>query len=54
MSGFSCYDLNDVYQGFELTELRIAPDDNHPNKQGHKLIAEKFYLIVKEILNEVE
>jgi hypothetical protein len=35
--------LKDVYEGYDLEELKIAEDDNHPNALGHRLIANALY-----------
>ncbi|MBM4262664.1 MAG: hypothetical protein FJ145_14690 [Deltaproteobacteria bacterium] len=47
-AGFVVADLSDVYQGHEINTLRIADWDNHPNANGHRLVAERLYTILKE------
>jgi hypothetical protein len=42
-AGFAVLELEDVYQGQEAVELRLAPWDLHPNVLGHQLIANHLY-----------
>lgn len=40
--------LNNLYDGFENSELWVADDDHHPNRIGHKLIADR---LLKELIS---
>lgn len=42
-AGFVILDLSKLYQGQNIEKLRLAEWDDHPNKTGHKLIAEQLY-----------
>jgi hypothetical protein len=37
------FDLFDVYGTADRDSLRVAPWDDHPNSEGHRLIAARFY-----------
>lgn len=41
--GFTTLDLRTVYNGLDKTKIRISEWDTHPNADGHKIIANKFY-----------
>jgi alginate O-acetyltransferase complex protein AlgI len=45
-AGFKILNLSDVFQGQELTSIRLAEWDNHPNKKGHELIATRLYALL--------
>lgn len=47
-AGFVVADLSDVYQGHDISTVRVADWDNHPNAKGHRLVAERLYAILKE------
>ena len=47
-AGFIVLDLSDVFQGYEVEELRLAEWDAHPSAKGHALLANRLY----EVLNE--
>lgn len=40
---FQVFNLFDVFPIQERASLRVAPWDDHPNPQGHQLIADAFY-----------
>jgi D-alanyl-lipoteichoic acid acyltransferase DltB (MBOAT superfamily) len=42
-SGVLAFDLLHLYDGQELTAIRVAPWDNHPNAIGHRMIADGLY-----------
>jgi len=42
-AGFVIIDLDDVYKGRDINQLRLAEWDDHPNTQGHRLVAEHLY-----------
>lgn len=42
-SGFVIINLSDVYDGHDITTIRLAEWDDHPNVQGHALIASRLY-----------
>jgi hypothetical protein len=42
-AGFVTLDLFDVYDGHDLSELRVSETDRHPNADGHRVIADRFY-----------
>ena len=39
-AGFEIIDLENVYRGHDITKLRRAEWDDHPNKLGHQLVAD--------------
>ncbi|KFB68236.1 MAG: hypothetical protein CAPSK01_002089 [Candidatus Accumulibacter vicinus] len=42
-AGFVIIDLDDLYKGRDINQLRLAEWDDHPNTQGHRLVAEHLY-----------
>lgn len=42
-AGLPLFDLFGVYATADRAALRVAPWDDHPNAEGHRLIAERFY-----------
>jgi hypothetical protein len=42
-AGLPIIDLFDVYPTDRLDSLRVAPWDDHPNAEGHRIIAEALY-----------
>jgi hypothetical protein len=42
-AGFAVLELDEIYGGHEVEELRLAPWDLHPNALGHQLIAERLH-----------
>jgi hypothetical protein len=38
-SGFEVWDLEKLYEGYQIDALKVAPNDNHPNALGHRLVA---------------
>jgi hypothetical protein len=42
-AGFAVVELDGVYQGHEVVDLRLVPWDLHPNVLGHRLIADRLY-----------
>jgi hypothetical protein len=49
-AGVPVIDLLDVYPAADRDRLRVAPWDNHPNTEGHRLIAERLYPELRAIL----
>jgi len=41
--GFQVHNLLDVYSGLDPKDLEIAEWDDHPNAEGHRLIAQRLY-----------
>ena len=42
-SGFETYNLGDVYGDLPVASLWLGPWDEHPNPQGHRLIADRIF-----------
>ncbi|MCP5158752.1 MAG: hypothetical protein H6975_04940 [Gammaproteobacteria bacterium] len=42
-SGFVLINLDDIYQGRDISTLRLAEWDDHPNPAGHRLVAARLY-----------
>lgn len=42
-AGFTVINLADVYNGQDIATIRLAEWDEHPNVQGHALIASRLY-----------
>lgn len=42
-AGFSVIDLSDVYATEDITAIRLAEWDDHPNRRGHELVAARLY-----------
>ncbi len=42
-AGFVVINLEDVYKGRNINEIRLAEWDDHPNVPGHQLIAERLF-----------
>jgi D-alanyl-lipoteichoic acid acyltransferase DltB (MBOAT superfamily) len=47
-AGFIVVDLSDVYKGEDLTAIRLAEWDEHPNARAHQLIAARIYSALQE------
>jgi D-alanyl-lipoteichoic acid acyltransferase DltB (MBOAT superfamily) len=47
-AGFIILDLSDVYKNQDITSLRLAEWDDHPNVKGHQLIAARLYEAILE------
>jgi D-alanyl-lipoteichoic acid acyltransferase DltB (MBOAT superfamily) len=45
-AGFAVINLADVYTGRDITTLRLAEWDDHPNQLGHRLVAEALYKVL--------
>jgi hypothetical protein len=43
LAGIPLVDLTTVYPREREASYRIAPWDNHPNAQGHQLLAERLF-----------
>ncbi len=52
-AGFLIIDLDDLYKGRDINQLRLAEWDDHPNTQGHRLIAEHLYQRLLERRDQV-
>jgi D-alanyl-lipoteichoic acid acyltransferase DltB (MBOAT superfamily) len=52
-SGFIVLDLSDAYNNQDVEALVVAYWDKHPNAQGHRLIAERFYEVLEEKKEEI-
>jgi hypothetical protein len=42
-AGFEIVDLSNVYDGYDLHEVRIAEWDQHPSQRGHRILADRLY-----------
>ena len=42
-AGFVMIDLSKIYQGQDLASVRVSESDDHPNRLGHQLVAERLY-----------
>ena len=42
-AGFYVVSIADLYSKRDRDALRISPTDNHPNSEGHRLIADRLY-----------
>ena len=42
-AGFAVLDLSDVYAGHDPASVRLAEWDDHPNANGHRLVADRLY-----------
>jgi hypothetical protein len=42
-AGMETLDLVELWHGRDLTALRVAPWDRHPNAAGHRIMADAFY-----------
>ncbi len=42
-AGFTIINLEDVYRGHDIDDVRLAPWDDHPNAFGHRLIADRLF-----------
>jgi hypothetical protein len=45
-AGFTVIDLSDVFVGRDIDAIRLAEWDDHPNAEGHRLIAERLYAAI--------
>jgi hypothetical protein len=46
--GVLAFDLTHLYDGLDLSGIRVAPWDNHPNATGHRMIADELYTQLRE------
>lgn len=51
-AGFLTFTLEDVYKNHNLDSLKLSPWDNHPNIEGHKLIADQLYELLLKTKKE--
>lgn len=42
-NGYTVIDLSKVYQGRDVNSIRLAEWDDHPNTEGHRLVAAQLY-----------
>ena len=42
-AGFVVIDLSTVYQGRPLSSIQVSDYDDHPNRLGHQLVADRLY-----------
>ena len=42
-AGFVVIDLSTVYQGRSLASIQVSEYDDHPNRLGHQLVADRLY-----------
>jgi D-alanyl-lipoteichoic acid acyltransferase DltB (MBOAT superfamily) len=42
-AGFTVLNLEDVYRGHPIDKVRLAEWDDHPNRFGHSLVADRLY-----------
>jgi hypothetical protein len=47
-AGFTVFDLDGVYDVPEKQSLWIADWDTHPNAQGHQMVADRLYQLVRQ------
>src|SRR4030095_901160 len=47
-AGFSIINLEEVYKGHDIDEIRLPEGDDHPNVRGHELIAERLYAQLRQ------
>jgi hypothetical protein len=40
--------LSNVFHGQDITTLRLAESDNHPNAKGHQLVASLIYSLIQQ------
>jgi hypothetical protein len=52
-AGFRVIDLEDVYRGHDITAIRLAEWDDHPNVRGHQLIAEQLLERIRPSYDEL-
>ena len=50
---FKFWDMRDVYEGENETDLSLTDVDIHPNKKGHQVIANKFYQTILNHQNDL-
>jgi hypothetical protein len=42
-AGFVVFNLEDVYKGLDISTIRLAEWDDHPNVRGHQIVAERLF-----------
>ncbi len=47
-AGFATWSLDGLYDGHDMNALWLAPWDRHPNAEGHRVIADRLYAVVRE------
>jgi hypothetical protein len=52
-NGLTVLDLFDIFPEADRPRLRVAPWDDHPNAEGHRLIAERLYRQLVPLLDNV-
>lgn len=47
-TGFLVIDLSDVHKNHDVTSIRLAEWDDHPNRRSHELTASRLYEALQE------
>jgi hypothetical protein len=51
-SGMPTHDLLPAFLGHDATELWVAPEDQHPNPQGHAIAARSLLPFTERLLRD--
>jgi hypothetical protein len=52
-AGFEIWDLEKLYEGYKVDELKVAPNDHHPNALGHQLVAAALMESMLELMDSL-
>jgi hypothetical protein len=47
-AGFQTFDFSDVFVGRDLGRLTVSEVDYHPNAEGHRVLADRLYEVLRE------
>jgi hypothetical protein len=47
-AGFQTFDFSDVFVGRDLSRLTVSEVDYHPNAEGHRVLADRLYEVLRE------
>ncbi len=52
-AGFTVINLEDVFSGMDMTTIRLAEWDHHPNTLGHQVIADRLFVEMRAKRNQI-
>lgn len=47
-AGFQAFDFSNVFANHDLSRLTVSEVDYHPNPQGHRVLADRLYEVLRE------
>ncbi len=47
-AGFRVFDFSDAFAAHDLDRLKVSDVDYHPNREGHRVLADRLYQVLRE------